>query len=198
MLQDSEDGEGIILVFIKHFSSFFFERDFGVFVLFLVQNNSRNTPSVAVNHTKLDFAPSYWFLLLFSLFILGESPCWTYRTWTEVLGSTEGTDTEITEVASLKNKQNNCMTDIWCRFKCEFIRKMLRLKKTNRFLPASCPLLLPRLQPLYKQGQRCVDLDLQTIRIHLAFGIHAQYFWLLQTFVDFVFWLCWAWMVKDN
>lgn len=60
MLQDSEDGEGIILVFIKHFSSFFFfSRDFGVFVLFLVQNNSRNTPSVAVNHTKLDFAPSY-------------------------------------------------------------------------------------------------------------------------------------------
>lgn len=60
MRQDSEDGAGIILVFTKHFLFHFFWNEVLIFfVLFFVENNSRNTPSVAVHHTKLDFALSY-------------------------------------------------------------------------------------------------------------------------------------------
>lgn len=108
--------------------------------LFFVQNNIRNTASQIVHHTKFDFALSYWF----PLFILGASPCWrTYGTWTGVLGSTERNDTEIIEVASVKEKKKNtnCMTDIWCRFKHKLIRKLLRRWKNNRFLAGSFALL---------------------------------------------------------
>lgn len=95
---------------------------------FSVENNGRNTPSQTVHHTTLGLAQSYWFLVPFSLFILSKSPCWiTYWTWTEAPGTTDGTDTEIIEGASLKNNQHNWISDGWCGFKRNLIRKMPRL-----------------------------------------------------------------------
>lgn len=74
---------------------YLFSKDDLVFLFCLeFKNNSRNTPSIT---------QSYWFPVPFCRFILSESPCWiTYWTWTEVPGSTDGTDTEIIGVALVK------------------------------------------------------------------------------------------------